>query len=89
VKLVNVIPCTFAGISILILVLLLIIGMFGLPGMPSLAILSEVNPKTGVSSLSNFMHGGLLPAILLLFLVPGLVYGKKLGKINAPLEIIG
>ena len=77
-----------AGISILIMVVLLAIGMFGLPGLPSLAILSEVNPKTGVSSLSNFMHGGLLPVILILFLVPGLVYGKKLGKIKNSVDLV-
>ena len=77
-----------AGISILVMVVLLVIGMFGLPGLPSLAVLSEVDPKTGISSLSNFMHGGLLPVILILFLVPGLVYGKKLGKINNSHDLV-
>ncbi|MGP1444177.1 MAG: AbgT family transporter [Treponema sp.] len=77
-----------AGISILIITILLVIGMFGLPGLPSLAILSEIDPKTGASSLSNFMHGGLLPAILILFLVPGLVYGKTLGKIKKSNDLV-
>ncbi|MEL3912157.1 AbgT family transporter [Treponema pedis] len=77
-----------AGISILILTVVLIIGMFGLPKLPFLAILQEVDAKTGQNSLSNFMHGGLLPVILILFLVPGLVYGKKTGKINNSHDVV-
>lgn len=77
-----------AGIAVLLLAIVLAIGMFGLPGIPSLAILSEIDAKTGKSSLSNFMHGGLLPVILILFLVPGIVYGKKTGKINNSYDLI-
>lgn len=77
-----------AGISIVIMVILLAIGMFGLPGLPSSALLREIDPKTGMSTLSKFMHGGLLPVILILFLVPGLVYGKRTGKINNSYDLV-
>lgn len=77
-----------AGISFIAFAVIVAIGMFGLPKLPSLAILQEVDPKTGAKSLSTFMHGGLLPTILLLFLIPGLVYGKKTGKINNSHDLI-
>ena len=77
-----------AGISILIVLVLLIIGLFGLPKLPGLSVLREIDPKTGESSISNFMHGGLLPVILLIFLIPGLIYGKKTGKINSSHDLV-
>ncbi len=77
-----------AGISVLIFTVILAIGMFGLPRLPFLAVLKEVNPKTGSADLSAFMNRGLLPIILLAFLIPGLVYGKKTNKIKNSHDLV-
>jgi aminobenzoyl-glutamate transport protein len=45
------------------------------------ALFKTVDAK-GELNLNEFMHGGLIPLILLLFMIPGYTYGKTVGKIN-------
>lgn len=55
---------------------------------PSWAPLRTLDEKTGVYTLDAFMHSGLMPAILLLFLIPGFVYGRTIGKIKNSHDLI-
>lgn len=42
----------------------------------------------GVLTLTNFLNNGLIPAILLLFLIPGYAYGKTVGKIKNSHDLV-
>lgn len=44
--------------------------------------------KDGQNTLKAFLHGGLLPAILLFFMIPGYLYGKTIGKIKNSHDLI-
>ena len=65
-----------AGISLLIFAAIMAFLMF-----PSNAVFREAN-DAGEMVLNNFMSNGLIFFILLLFLIPGLAYGKTVGTIN-------
>lgn len=69
-------------ISILIFVVILILAMA-----PQNAILKEAD-KNGDINIQHFLGNGLIFAILLLFLIPGVVYGKTVGKINSSNDLV-
>ncbi|WFF72199.1 AbgT family transporter [Proteiniclasticum sp. QWL-01] len=54
---------------------------------PQNAVLKEVD-AAGKLNLNNFMHSGLIFMILLLFLIPGYVYGKATGKIKNTNDLV-
>lgn len=61
-----------ATLALLAYVVLMAFLMF-----PENAVFRTLEKATGEYTLKAFMHNGLIPAILLLFLIPGLVYGKS------------
>lgn len=69
-------------IAILIFVVILILAMA-----PQNAILKEAD-KSGDINIQHFLGNGLIFAILLLFLIPGVVYGKTVGKINSSNDLV-
>ena len=69
-------------IAILIFVVILILAMA-----PQNAILKEAD-KNGDVNIQHFLGNGLIFAILLLFLIPGVVYGKTVGKINSSNDLV-
>ena len=66
-----------AGIALLIVIIL-----FGFLMFPKNALFRTLDEATGKMTLDDFLNNGLLPLILILFLVPGIVYGKTTGKIK-------
>lgn len=44
--------------------------------------------ENGVLTLKEFLGSGLIPAILLLFLIPGYVFGKTTGKIKTSSDLV-
>ena len=54
---------------------------------PHNAVFKSLQPD-GEMTLKGFLHGGLIPGILLLFLIPGLAYGKTIGKIKTSHDIV-
>lgn len=69
-------------IAILIFVVILILAMA-----PQNAILKEAD-KNGDINIQHFLGNGLIFAILLLFLIPGVVYGKTVGQINSSNDLV-
>ncbi|MBL7576138.1 aminobenzoyl-glutamate transport protein [Peptoniphilus asaccharolyticus DSM 20463] len=64
-------------------VVIMVILMF-----PKGALFQELNEKTGLVDLNAFLHDGLIPAMMLLFLIPGLVYGRTVGKIKNSNDLV-
>lgn len=48
----------------------------------------EVDPETGAKTISGFMNSGILFMVLLLFAIPGYVYGKTTGKISNSHDLV-
>ncbi|MBG9984892.1 AbgT family transporter [Aerococcaceae bacterium DSM 111022] len=67
-----------AGIALLILAVIMAFLM-----VPENGALRALDESTGQMTLSNFLSNGLIFAIFLLFAIPGIVYGKTVGKINS------
>lgn len=55
---------------------------------PENAILREANSE-GKMTLDNFMGPGLIAAILLMFLIPGYIFGRTTGKFKDSSDLIG
>ncbi len=55
---------------------------------PSNAIFKIFEEAAGKLTLKEFMNNGLMLMILLLFLIPGYVYGKTVGKINNSNDLV-
>lgn len=72
-----------AGIALLLFVALMAFLMF-----PSNAIFKTFEEAAGKLTLKEFMNNGLMLMILLLFLIPGYVYGKTVGKINNSNDLV-
>lgn len=66
-----------AGLALLAFVILM-----GFLMVPANAPLRSLNEATGQMTLDNFLSHGLIFAIFLLFTIPGIVYGKTVGKLN-------
>ena len=72
-----------AGIALLVFLVVMGFLMFG-----SNAPLKTLNETTGVMDLNYFLGNGLLLMILLLFLIPGVAFGKTTGKIKDTGDIV-
>ena len=72
-----------ALISLIIFVIIMALLMF-----PKNAPLKSLDEKTGLINLDEFLAYGLIPAMMLLFLIPGLVYGKTVGSIKTSHDLI-
>lgn len=72
-----------ALIGLLIYVAIMCILMF-----PENAVFKTLDETTNTMNLKGFLHNGLIPAMLLLFLVPGLCYGKTVGTINNSHDLV-
>lgn len=71
-----------AGIALLIFVVIMAFLMF-----PKNAVFREEG-KTGIEALKFFLNNGLMLGILLLFMIPGLVYGKTVGTIKNSNDLV-
>ena len=69
------------GLRRAVIALLIYIVVLGLLMFPENAILKEAD-KYGDVNINTFLQTGLIPALLLLFLIPGLIYGKTVGTIK-------
>ena len=72
-----------ALISLIIFVIIMALMMF-----PKNAPLKSIDENTGFLNLNKFLEYGLIPAMMLLFLVPGYVYGKTVGTIKSSHDLI-
>lgn len=72
-----------AGIALIIFVVVIGLLMFG-PGKA----LQSLNESTGNIDLNEFLGNGLILMILLLFLVPGIAFGKTTGKIKDSSDVV-
>lgn len=72
-----------ALISLIIFVIIMALMMF-----PKNAPLKSIDEKTGILNLNKFLEYGLIPAMMLLFLVPGYVYGRTVGTIKSSHDLI-
>lgn len=72
-----------AGLSVLVYVFII-----GLMLVPENAPLRALNEDTGLMSMDNFLSQGLIFAIFLLFVIPGFVYGKTVGKIKNSNDLV-
>lgn len=59
----------------------------GLLMFPANALFRSPEPD-GVLTLKAFLHDGLIPAILLLFLIPGAAYGWTTGKLRTSHDLV-
>lgn len=73
-----------AGIVLLIYVVIMGFLMF-----PENAVFKSMNESTGKVDLNNFMGESLIFAVLLLFMLPGIAYGKTTGAIKDTHDFIG
>lgn len=71
-----------ATIALIIYVLIMGLLMF-----PANALFRSPEPD-GVLTLKAFLHDGLIPAILLLFLIPGAAYGWTTGKLRTSHDLV-
>ncbi len=79
----------YAGISLLVFVAIMAYLMIKLPGnLPGNGVFLEPD-ASGKMVLNNFLGKGLLLAILLMFLIPGAIYGKVTGVIKDSNDLIG
>lgn len=72
-----------AGVSLLIFVIIMGLLMF-----PKNAVFKTLNENTGKITLDEFINNGFLVAMLLLFLIPGIVFGKTTGKIKNSHDVV-
>lgn len=73
-----------AGIVLLIFVVIMALLMA-----PKNAVFKSLNETTGKVDLTNFMGESLIFAVLLLFMLPGVAYGKTTGAIKNTHDFIG
>ena len=72
-----------ALIALLIYVVVMVALTF-----PQNAVFREMQEDIGQLTLKAFLHDGLIPAMLLLFLIPGLAYGMTIGKIKSTHDLV-
>lgn len=70
------------GLRNAVIALVIFVIVMGFLMIPENALLKTIDETTGEMSLSNFLSNGLLFAIFLLFVIPGLTYGLTTGKIQ-------
>ncbi|MDO5726056.1 MAG: AbgT family transporter [Tissierellia bacterium] len=72
-----------AGISILIFIAIMAFMM-----VPKNGILRTLQEDINQYTLKEFISKGLIPAMMLAFMIPGIVYGKTVGKINDSHDLV-
>ncbi|WP_026893541.1 AbgT family transporter [Clostridiisalibacter paucivorans] len=72
-----------AGIALLIFIIIVALFMI-----PENGVFRTLDEDTGKMTLNHFLNNGLIPLILLLFLVPGYAYGKTVGKIKSSNDLV-
>lgn len=75
------------GLRRALIALIIYLLILGLMMFPENAILKEPD-SYGDLNLNNFLAHGLIPALFLLFLIPGLVYGKTVGTIKDSTDLV-
>lgn len=75
------------GLRNALIALVIYIIILGLLMFPENAILKEPD-KYGKININNFLAHGLIPALFLLFLIPGFVYGKSVGTIKDTNDLV-
>ena len=68
--------------------LVVFLVILGIMTIPENAIMREANAE-GKMTLEHFLGNGLISTILLLFLVPGYIFGKTVGKFNNSKDLVG
>lgn len=76
------------GLRNALIALIIYCTIMGFLMFPKNAVFKTLQEDTGQMTLKEFLHGGLIPGILLLFLIPGLVYGKTVGKIKTSHDLV-
>ncbi len=69
------------------LALLLVAGLFVFMAYPEWGILRTMNDM-GEMTLDAYIHSGLVPTIMILFLVPGIVFGISAGSIKNDKDVV-
>ena len=75
------------GLRNALIALLIYLIILGFLMFPENAILKETD-KYGDVNINNFLANGLIPALFLLFLIPGFVYGKSVGTIKNSNDLV-
>lgn len=75
------------GLRRALIALVIYLIVLGFLMFPQNAILKEPD-KYGDVNINNFLAHGLIPALLLLFLIPGAVYGKTVGTIKDSNDLV-
>lgn len=75
------------GLRRALIALVIYLIVLGFLMFPENAILKEPD-KYGDVNINNFLAHGLIPALLLLFLIPGAVYGKTVGTIKDSNDLV-
>ena len=75
------------GLKRAVIALLIYLIILGFMMFPENAILKEADDY-GKVNINNFLQHGLIPALLLLFLIPGVVYGKVVGTIKDSNDLV-
>lgn len=76
------------GLNRAVIGLLIYAVILGFLMFPENAIFKEAD-SAGEVNLTNFLFHGLIPALFLLFLIPGYIYGKTVGTIKDTTELVG
>lgn len=71
-----------AGIAVVIYIVIMGLLMFG-----PFAVFNDPE-QSGIASIKAFLHDGLMLAILLLFFIPGYIFGKMTGKIKNSNDVV-
>ncbi len=72
----------YAGIAVIIYVIVMGLMMFG-----PFAVFNKPE-ETGIAQIKDFLHEGFMLSILLLFFIPGYVFGKTTGKIKDSKDVV-
>ena len=75
------------GLKRAVIALVIYLIVLGLLMFPENAILKEAD-QYGDININTFLQNGLIPALFLLFLIPGLTYGKTVGTIKDSNDLV-
>lgn len=76
------------GLRNALIALIIFVAIMAFLMFPANAPFRELEEGKNAMTLKNFLGHGLIPAMLLLFLVPGLAYGKTVGTIKTSHDLV-
>lgn len=76
------------GLRNALIALVVFVIVMGLLMFPENAVFKSFQEDVGKNTLKEFLSNGLIPGILLLFMIPGLAYGKTTGKIKTSHDLV-